>query len=129
MMILFENKENIIKKELAISFTEYLFVKVSAILGRISFIILCPINYLIFRFFLRFKIQSRVDLRKLEGPYILASNHSSWLDAFFISASFPVFSPAPPIKTLLRHCEGKAQRNSTLLSRNIVLAMTNKNDI
>lgn len=53
---------------------------------------------LIFTFFLSLKIETKEDLRKLEGPLIVASNHICWADPFLIGASFPFLAKVFPIR-------------------------------
>jgi 1-acyl-sn-glycerol-3-phosphate acyltransferase len=52
----------------------------------------------LFKFLFQLKIESKEDLSKLKGPLILACTHSSWLDSFLISATFPFKSKVFPIR-------------------------------
>ncbi len=52
---------------------------------------------LILRFFLRVEVESDIDLEKIRGPLIVASNHTSWIDPFLIGTSFPFASKSFPI--------------------------------
>lgn len=36
--------------------------------------------------------------RRMRGPFIIAANHSSWIDPFVISGIFPIFSSVYPIR-------------------------------
>ena len=48
--------------------------------------------------FLRVEIETEVDLKKLRGPLIIASNHVSAADPFLIGASFPFGAKIFPIR-------------------------------
>ena len=51
---------------------------------------------LLFIFLYKHKVETSVDLTKLTGPYIIAANHGSYIDAFLLSAAFlpkPRFFP------------------------------------
>lgn len=55
--------------------------------------------YLTFRFFLNYEVKYKdASVKKMRGPLIIAANHSSWLDPFFISGIFPIFSAIFPIR-------------------------------
>lgn len=38
------------------------------------------------------------SVRNMRGPFIIAANHSSWIDPFVISGIFPIFSKVFPIR-------------------------------
>lgn len=60
--------------------------------------------YLLFNFFLRYKIvYANSSVKKVRGPFIIAANHSSWLDPFLLSGIFPIFSSAFPIRFATYH--------------------------
>lgn len=51
----------------------------------------------IFRFFLHFEVKEEENLKGMKGPLIVAFNHGSWFDAFFINASLMPNSKIAPI--------------------------------
>ena len=52
---------------------------------------------IIFKLFFSFKVQSKEDLKELQGPLIIVSSHASWVDPFLIGAAFPFLAKASPI--------------------------------
>lgn len=61
------------------------------------FLIWWPLR-LIFRFFLDFKVESKVNLKEIKGPLIIAANHSCWIDLFLVSNVFPFRAKIYPIR-------------------------------
>ncbi|MDP2641565.1 MAG: lysophospholipid acyltransferase family protein [Candidatus Yanofskybacteria bacterium] len=59
----------------------------------ICWILLRPV----FRFFFDYKVINSHLLREINTPVIIAANHASSLDGFFIGTAFPLFSPVLPI--------------------------------
>ncbi len=59
---------------------------------RIVHIIMWPIFYLVFKFFLRFKAIDTENYKNIQGPAIFVSNHGTYLDPFLIGAGIPWFS-------------------------------------
>ena len=49
-------------------------------------------------FFVGFERESKENLKELEGPLIIVSNHICWMDPFIIGASFPFRSKIFPIR-------------------------------
>lgn len=47
--------------------------------------------------FLHLEIETEIDLKKLEGPLIIASNHISWIDPFLIGIPFHFNAKILPI--------------------------------
>lgn len=51
----------------------------------------------IFKFFTRFEYETEMDLALLKKPLIVAANHQTYLDPFFISAALPLSCPLFPV--------------------------------
>lgn len=51
----------------------------------------------IFNIFFQIEVETQEDLKKLQGPLVIASSHASWVDPFLIGISFPVSTKAAPI--------------------------------
>ncbi len=71
--------------------------RLSFVIGRGTYTVLNPFFYIIFRIFLRLKIEGE-DLRGKKGPLIVISNHASWIDPFLIGSSFPFASCLFPVR-------------------------------
>lgn len=74
---------------------------ISYMIAKITYLITWIPWYLLFRIFLNYKVvytNPSIDIKKSRGPLIIAAQHSSWLDPFFIVGIFPPFSPAFPIR-------------------------------
>jgi len=52
---------------------------------------------IIFNLFFHLKIESKEDLRKLQGSLVIASSHASWIDPFLIGIAFPFGARVFPI--------------------------------
>jgi 1-acyl-sn-glycerol-3-phosphate acyltransferase len=63
------------------------------VLQKIGYILFLPV----YKFFVRIEIKDRKNLEGLSGPIILASNHTSELDATAIPLVLPFFSKLSPI--------------------------------
>src|SRR3989338_3817297 len=53
-----------------------------------------------FRLFFNFKVLGGKNIKNLNGPLIIASNHKNPLDSFAIAAALPLFSPLFPIRIM-----------------------------
>jgi len=49
-------------------------------------------------FFFRIEVDSKEDLKNLEGPLIIASSHASWTDSFIIGICFSFCAKVCPIR-------------------------------
>lgn len=49
------------------------------------------------RFFFDYKVIYTHPIEKIQSPVVVAANHASALDVFFIGTAFPFFSPVMPI--------------------------------
>ncbi|MDP4008957.1 MAG: lysophospholipid acyltransferase family protein [bacterium] len=52
----------------------------------------------LFRFFFDYKIVYTHPIEDIQSPIVVAANHTSALDAFFIGTAFPLFSSILPIR-------------------------------
>ncbi len=52
---------------------------------------------LLVRFFLRLEVETETNLEKLDGPLIIASNHTCWADSFMIASAFHFNAKVFPI--------------------------------
>lgn len=59
--------------------------------------LLWALSKLLVPFFLHLKIETETDLKKLEGPLIIASNHTCWADSFMIASAFHFNAKVFPI--------------------------------
>jgi len=60
------------------------------------FIFYFPLKW-IFAFFFKLKIESKENLKSLQGPLVIASSHASWIDPFLIGVAFPFGAKVFPI--------------------------------
>ena len=62
-----------------------------------------PFLMIFFKFFVHFETESQENLKKLEGPLIVASSHISWMDPFLIGISLPFWSKLFPVRYACWH--------------------------
>lgn len=67
-------------------------------LRKFSHWVCWSIGQKVFEFLLDFKVDGKKNLKNFSGPLIVAFNHSSWLDAFFIMAAIPPNSQIAPVR-------------------------------
>lgn len=67
------------------------------ILKKIGHYVCWFVGKTVFKFFFRFEIQGKENLKNQKSPLIVAFNHVSWMDPFFVDAAFPLFSNVIPI--------------------------------
>jgi len=66
-------------------------------LAKISHWFCWSVGGLLFKFFFDFKVNGNGQLKNLKGPMIIAFNHSTWLDPFFIQAAISPKTRLSPI--------------------------------
>lgn len=73
-------------------------------IAKISYNLTWAAWYLLFKLFAHYTVvYEEQKIKKTRGPFIIAANHSSWLDPFLISGIFPIFSPVFPIRFATYH--------------------------
>lgn len=52
---------------------------------------------IIFKLFFSLEVETKENLKNIEGPLIIASSHASWVDPFLVGIAFPFWTKFMPI--------------------------------